>query len=566
MTLPSALSAHPLAALGTAAAVAPEPNDGEPQWQQFNAAIAQYSTQRHSMDWPLVRRLAEGLATARCDLKVYGYLGLSVVYTTANDESLYLPLAAVLHSLGALIEQGWSRCVPRADNRRQQQLKWFSEEVTPLVKERPPKPAQRGEFELCLQAAEYTAEQAGNALGLGYPLLRELREVLKEHERTLPAPPPPQVSAPPAAAVQIPPPPIAEKAAPATPKTESAPPVAVPPSVPVALSGEAAAPILSSVPSTASAAATPTSTAPPANPSELGRQALEDQLSALVIQLASDLRNDSLLDPAPYWLLRALRWANHDLLRAERVAEALAQKGRTQLPLPQGHARLGKDLEKRLAAGHHAAVVTECEELFATYPLWLDLQRYVAGALEGLGAQQAQAAVRAQCSLLLQCCPQVVELKFADREATPFADAETATWLRSQDAQPASAPQAPSSVAESLPDDLTAAVAVLQKRLTEATGGRQRFELHLRLAEHLLQNQRSDIAMPIVEELLAQVDSHRLNEWEPTLGRSALRLAVKSARAAELPSARRAQLWAQICKISPLDAVQLGPEIASLDS
>lgn len=574
MTPPASLLSHPLVLVGSAAAAAPEPSDGDPLLSQFNAAIAAYSTERQNLDWPLVQRLAAALAAQRCDLKIYGYLGIAVVYATPADESPYLSLAAMLHALGDLAEQGWARCLPRSDVRRQGQLKWFSEEVSVLVKARPPKQAQRAELETCLQMAERAAERSGNALGLGYPLLRELREALKEHERALPAPPPPAAAPPPPVvapalpvSLQSPPATAAEKPAATPPKAESAPPAVAPAAAPSAAPSDAPPPKPAAEPSIAASMAAAPSANPPANPSELSREALEDQLSAFVAQLASDLRSDSLLDPAPYWLLRALRWANHDLLRPERVAEVLANKGRSQLPLPQGHARLGKDFAKRLASGQHAAVVAECEELFAAYPLWLDLQRYVAIGLIGLGASSAHAAVRSQVSLLLQCCPQIVELRFADRDATPFADNETLAWLRSEGATGSSAAptQGMASLAESLPDDLTAAVAFLQQRIAEAASGRHRFELRLRLVELLLQNQRSDIAMPIVEDLLAQVDLHRLSDWEPALSQRTLRLSVQSARAAELPAARRAQLWQQICQCSPLDAMQLGPELQATD-
>lgn len=203
MTPPASLLSHPLVTVGSAAAAAPEPSDGDPLLSQFNAAIAAYSTERQSLDWPLVERLAAALAAQRCDLKIYGYLGLAVVYATPAEESPYLPLAGALYALGDLVEQGWARCLPRSDARRQGQLKWFSEEVSLLVKARPPKPTQRVELATCLEMAERAAELSGNALGLGYPLLRELREALKEHERALPAPPPPAAAPPPPATLTI---------------------------------------------------------------------------------------------------------------------------------------------------------------------------------------------------------------------------------------------------------------------------------------------------------------------------------------------------------------------------
>ena len=108
--------------------------------------------------------------------------------------------------------------------------------------------------------------------------------------------------------------------------------------------------------------------------------------------------------------------------------------GKTPLPVPQGHKNLSKQLPARLAQGQYAAVLLDCEELFSQYPLWLDLQRYAAQALEGLGPDgaEARAIISHQVVLLLNRCPDVVRFRFTDRDATPIADAETQTWLEGE--------------------------------------------------------------------------------------------------------------------------------------
>lgn len=543
MSTSDLLNAHPLTSVGKAAVSASDPSDSDPLLQQFNAAIGPYSTERQKMDWPLVEQVARALAAQRCDLKVYGYLGLAAFQAVSDEESPYLPLAAVLSALGDLVEQGWARCLPKSESRRQGQLKWFSEEVSFLVKQKPPRSAQRAAFSACLSAAERAAEVSGTALGLGYPLLRELREALKEHERTLPVPPPPPAAAPVA-------PPAAAPPAP--------PPAAAPPSPPAETLKQS--PSSPSPPGDIAVLPPPA----PADAMSLSRDALEDQLALFMIEFASRLRAESLTNPAPYWLLRALRWANHDLLQPERVAAALANKGRSLLPPPEGYGRLRKDFSQRLAAGHHADVVSECEELFPMNPLWLDLQRFIATGLAALGAEQALAAVREQVRLLLRCCPQIAELKFSDRDGTPFADAETLRWIAGEcaGADDAASPASRPPVVQ-IPDGLLPGVQFLQKQIMQASSGAGRFDAQLRLIDLLLAAERSDIAMPIAEQLLGVIEAHRLVEWQPELCQRALRLAVQAARAAELDAARRTALFSRMCQLSPADAVQLGPESLS---
>ena len=88
-------------------------------------------------------------------------------------------------------------------------------------------------------------------------------------------------------------------------------------------------------------------------------------------------------------------------------------------------------------------------------------------------------------------------------------------------------------------------------------------ELQLQLAELLLTAGRSDIALPIVEALMAAIKTHHLIDWQPELCERALGLAVRTGRAAELEKSRRARLWTRLCQLSPATAILLGPELSS---
>ena len=538
----------PLAKVGKAAQTAPEPIDNDPLLLQFNSAVAPYSTNKLGVDWRLIERVGTELAGLRCELKVYGYLALAVFHNGLEGGSSFLQLGAVLISLGDILSGASSRCMPVSVSSRQKQLKWLSDELSLLIKVHPPKPAQYHEFAACVAAAEQTAELAGAALGLSYPLLREVREALKEHQQAIPPPAPTKGPEP---TPETTPAPVADSSH----VTEQAVPHSV---------TSAAVPAMPAATSVTAPVALVPPPAPVPDIAELSQEAVEDQLSLLVVRLASQLRTESPRSSAPYWLLRALRWANHDLLKPERVAEALANKGKSQIPPPQGHARLRKDFTQRLAEGQYQEVVAECEELFSICPLWLDLQRFVLTGLAAMGAEPARLAVQDQLSLLFQLCPQITELRFSDREGTPFADAETVRVLQSNsepnstNGNGASTKQRPP---QPFPEELGAGVQCLQQLMNQASSGAERFLLRLRLGEFLLKHDRSDIAVPLVNSLLADIDSHRLLEWQPELVSKTLRLAVRAARAAELDADKRSALWNRICQVAPAEAVELGPEL-----
>ncbi len=540
---------HPIAAVGLSAVQADEGMDATAELQQFESAIRDYSLNRLGVDWALVERLGTALAARRCDLKVYGYLLIAVfcANSTDDDASPFVALGAGLHALGDVIEKGWERCTPRLPARRQAQLKWLSEELSIPVRDRPPRPREVPALLACAEEAERVGELCGQALGLNYPLLRELRAALAAHKPPPPPEPPPAAKAP-AAAKSTPPPPAEAplKVSANTPVTPITPVTPVTPATPAA-SSTAAAPAL------------------PSNPASLSREALEDSLAALVTFLAAQLRAESMADPAPYWLLRALRWAGHDALQDARTREIVANKYQTVLPLPPDHRNLMKQLPARLADGQHAEVLAECEELFATYPLWLDLQRFAAAALAALGATTARAVVVNQVLLLTARCPEVVRFRFSDRDATPFASAETLDWLQAEQRTGTGGigPPAAGPAEVPLPDELAPAVSELQKLIGQAGSAQRRFELQLQLGEVLLAKQRSDIAVPLIDSLLAAIDTYRLTDWQPELCERALRLAVRTGRAAALGEPRRAALWGRLCQLSPSAALILGPEILS---
>src|SRR5690606_27160902 len=79
-----------------------------------------------------------------------------------------------------------------------------------------------------------------------------------------------------------------------------------------------------------------------------------------------------------------------------------------------------------------ADLLAHAEGLTGRFLFWLDLQRFVATALDRLGAryEDAQRAVVAEVLVFVGQHPQVLELSFAD--GTPFVDEATRTWLEEE--------------------------------------------------------------------------------------------------------------------------------------
>jgi type VI secretion system protein VasJ len=175
-------------------------------------------------------------------------------------------------------------------------------------------------------------------------------------------------------------------------------------------------------------------------------------------------------------------------------------------------------------------LLNDCEEESKEHPLWLDLQRLAATALERLGGLfvDAREVVGRDSSDFARRFPRLMTLKF--NTETPFADEATRQWLQSeavkwgalsggggeddeaefmrnfQDARDLVA-------AGKLEMGLARAIRVARK----ASDPRSQFKAELAVAKLALENSYPTMAMPILEGLLEKVDQHALEVWEPML-------------------------------------------------
>jgi hypothetical protein len=165
---------------------------------------------------------------------------------------------------------------------------------------------------------------------------------------------------------------------------------------------------------------------------------------------------------------------------------------------------------------------------------------------------------------------------------TPTANSETQTWIRSEVQtggaeafQPANYYEPPESSSEASegemeapPDAFTLALdAVKQGRFQEGISilvqevghegsGRGRFQRHLQIAQLCMANGHEKVALPILEQLIQQIDKHGLEEWESAdLVAHALTLLHACLGKVERPPEERRRIYEWLCRLSPLQAL-----------
>nr|MCU0686660.1 type VI secretion system domain-containing protein [Polyangiaceae bacterium] len=230
-------------------------------------------------------------------------------------------------------------------------------------------------------------------------------------------------------------------------------------------------------------------------------------------------------------------------------------------------------VRRAIDEGDWAELLRRAEDELLLTPLWLDLQRYVAVALEQLGPayRTARDEVGAASAALAYRHPEVLSYSFDDD--APVADDETRAWFEAEAKRWAKGGWL---FAEDVAIDRRSREArelAAAGRLEEGLGlaaeiarrgadPRARFLGRLELARLAMAQGAHDLARPVIEALVLLVERHNLDEWEPTLAASAyeelvrcLRTELGRAGVDDAP-AREASVFEKLCRLDPAAALR----------
>jgi type VI secretion system protein ImpA len=295
-----------------------------------------------------------------------------------------------------------------------------------------------------------------------------------------------------------------------------------------------------------------------------------EDAAARIATAARFIRQASPHDPAPYLLLRGFRWGELRATGASpdpRLLEAPTTQTRTQL-------------KSLLLDGKWEALLEAAENVMGTAQGrgWIDLQRYALTACMELGSdyQVVTNAIRGALRGLLADLPQLVDMTLMDD--TPTANAETRAWLRtvlraediphasdngaseeqplpSLDMKPGrdARIQAQNEVKAGRTDR---AIQLLMREASREKTRRGRYLLQTQLASIMVDAGHGAVAMPILEELIAAIEVHKLEEWESgDLVAQPMALLYRCLEKADGDATVRHALYLRICKLDPLQAM-----------
>ena len=290
---------------------------------------------------------------------------------------------------------------------------------------------------------------------------------------------------------------------------------------------------------------------------------------ASAVAAAAVLRKRDPFSPAPYLMLRGLRWGELRGSSDPVVLEAPPSDLRQQV--------------KALARRNRWGEILELAEQIIALPCsraWLDLQRFVVEACTALGDNynNIAIAIRSELRTLLRDLPQLLDATLTDD--TPAANSETQKWLRELLAEPPGAPPLHDAPHGPAVDDPRApgwqkrfvdpqalaqeamragqqqkAVEILQREVQRALSGRAQFLRKMQLAQVCVSAGKDGIAQLLLDDIAAAIDTHKLDDWEDReMVARALVFLLQSSKKIQGDAKAKQALFERICRLDPVQA------------
>lgn len=299
---------------------------------------------------------------------------------------------------------------------------------------------------------------------------------------------------------------------------------------------------------------------------------------AMVVVAAAFMRKREPYNPAPYLLLRGMRWG--ELRSARRLADS---------PMLEAPPTELRQQIKRLAIGKRWSELLEAGEKALGHPgsrAWLDLQRLSVAACGALGSDYEPIAVAIQSELrvLMNDLPELLDATLLDD--TPAANPETREWLQSLSKPPAVPPVtaeaeaiaetqahrngAPTWLAQAVDpyvlakDALAAgqeerAFGIMRIEIAKQLSGRRRFRRTMEMIELAIAAGKDGIAQPLLDDIAATIETHKLDAWEdPALIAGDLTKLMRYSKKIQGNASDKQKLFDRICRLDPVQALGVG--------
>ena len=214
--------------------------------------------------------------------------------------------------------------------------------------------------------------------------------------------------------------------------------------------------------------------------------------------------------------------------------------------------------------------MTQAESSAAKMPYWFDGTRLIVNSLEALGAeyQKAKDALLEELTGFINRVPKILELQYSD--GTPFADDQTRFWLSTQMNQGGASggTDAGDKLSEVTAEaEKLAASGKLQDALTllnsdfNPLNERDKYRVKLASAELISAAGQTDVAIPLLQQLIERVEKTSVSEWESDFVARAYDILIKAYGRSDDENQDteegRSDAFKRLCWLDPVTATSL---------
>jgi type VI secretion system protein ImpA len=293
----------------------------------------------------------------------------------------------------------------------------------------------------------------------------------------------------------------------------------------------------------------------------------KDDAGRRIAAAAKYLRQADPHDPASYLMVRGFRWG--ELRKGggtvePRMLAAPPTQIRTQL--------------KTLLLDQKWPELLETAEGIMASPFgrgWLDLQRYIFTAVDGLGPdfEVVRGALKGALRSLLIDLPGLVDLTLMDDTST--ANRETQVWLREEglmgpltdeeleqrEGGAAGAPVVGRDVSDRARERVRAgqaekAIEMLMQAADQESSARGRALRRAEAAAVMVDHGLAPVAMPILRDIMGQVEEHRLEEWEASEAVAVIMATLyRCIDRMDGDESEKEELYLRVCRLDPMQAI-----------
>ncbi|MCK5505071.1 MAG: type VI secretion system protein TssA [Thermodesulfovibrionia bacterium] len=284
------------------------------------------------------------------------------------------------------------------------------------------------------------------------------------------------------------------------------------------------------------------------------------------------LRENDLSNPQLYRWTRIAAWSSVS-------APPPATNGKTLIPPPGTSIR--DPLDELRNRNNPEAFVRLAGERLLQYVFWLDLNRWITEALNGMGDQfrNCSDAVCQETALFVHRLQGLEELTFSD--GTPFADDETRQWLNEiafgrgsavSDFFPSQESGSTQQDEDLIQKEVKEAQALIKKKkIIEAIdrfqqkiygsfSQKEKLLWRLAISQLMVNSNKSKLVLPHLEQILKDVETYRLEEYDPKLALECFKLVWQglSAQTDDNSKKKAEEMLRRIARIDMTEVIRLG--------